>query len=123
MNRAHKKLAVWQGAVHLATQLYKQTESFPDSEKFGLVSQLRRAGVSVPSNIAEGAARNSDRDFLRFLNMANGSLSEIDTQLEIARQLNYLHPDEVASIEDLVNSVSIKLAGLIRHLKQKRGEK
>lgn len=84
MNRSHKKLEVWQGAVHLATELYKRTESFPDSEKFGLVSQLRRAGVSVPSNIAEGAARNSDRDFLRFLNMANGSLSEIDTQLEIA---------------------------------------
>jgi len=86
MNRAHKKLDVWRESVSLATQIYQITENFPKTEIYGLTSQMRRAVVSVPCNIAEGAARFSSKEFGQFLNIAGGSLSELDTQLEIAHR-------------------------------------
>jgi len=84
MIRKYQQLIVWQKAMLLVSEIYRLTQGFPDNEKFGLTSQLRRAAVSVPSNIAEGSGRGSDKDFCRFLYQARGSLTEIETQLLIA---------------------------------------
>jgi len=81
MNRAHKKLDVWRESVALATHIYQITEKFPKSEIYGLTSQMRRAAVSISSNIAEGSVRASSKEFAQFLSIAGGSLSELDTQL------------------------------------------
>jgi four helix bundle protein len=81
--RPHKQLKVWQRAIELVTEIYKVTDSFPKKEEFGLTAQLRRAAVSVPSNISEGLTRKSSKDKLHFLNIAQSSLSEIDCQIEI----------------------------------------
>jgi four helix bundle protein len=92
--RSHKKLDVWKDSVDLATHIYQITEKFPKAEVYGLTSQMRRAVISVPSNIAEGAARFSPKEFGQFLNIAGGSLSELDTQLEIAYNLGFLTKEE-----------------------------
>ena len=90
MNKPHKKLNAWTDAVDLAQQIYRVTERFPSNEQFGLASQIRRAAVSIPSNMAEGAARQTKKEFIQFLHVSKGSLSELDTQLEIARRLECL---------------------------------
>jgi four helix bundle protein len=117
VDRPHYKLEVWRDAIKLTQRLYAYAGSLPELERFGLQSQLRRAGVSVPSNIAEGAARGSSADYQRFLFMARGSLSEIDTQLEICKELGYPVPDRPL-IEDL-NRVFAKLNALITKLSGK----
>jgi four helix bundle protein len=119
MNRAHKKLDVWRESVSLATQIYQITENFPKTEIYGLTSQMRRAVVSVPCNIAEGAARFSSKEFGQFLNIAGGSLSELDTQLEIAHKLGFLTNEEKTEIDRTIDAIAAKLAGLIKHTKQK----
>ncbi|WP_225035065.1 four helix bundle protein [Winogradskyella sp. SM1960] len=86
----HKDLEVYKLSLNLVEDIYKLTKDFPASENFGLTSQLRRAAVSVPSNIAEGSSRGSTKDFIRFLNMSSGSLSEIETQLVIAERIGYI---------------------------------
>ncbi len=88
--RSYRDLLVWQRAMDLALAVYSLSRSFPEGERFALVSQLRRAAVSVPSNIAEGHARSSTRDFLRFLSIAVGSLAEIETQLLLSHRLDYV---------------------------------
>ena len=88
--RDNKDLHVWQKGTELAKQVYLLTNRFPSEEKFGLVSQMRRAAISVPSNIAEGAARNFGRELYRYLGIAMGSLAELETQLELAIRLKYL---------------------------------
>lgn len=95
MDKPHKKLDVWVLAMELGRKTYALTATFPTAERFGLVSQMRRAAVSIPSNIAEGAARDSDNEFRHFLSMARRSLSELDTQLGLSRDLG-LHPRTVA---------------------------
>lgn len=115
MDRRHKNLTVWQDAIELVTQVYRATSSFPDDEKFGLTSQMRRAAVSVASNIAESAARNTDKDFLRFLYMARGSLAELETQIQISVNLQLL---KYGSLTEDLEKVFAKLAGLINRLKQ-----
>lgn len=119
MKRAHKKLDVWQEGVALATIIYEITEAFPKAEIYGLTSQMRRAVVSIPSNIAEGAARFSSKEFAYFLNIAGGSLSELDTQTEIATNLGYLAAEQKKRIDDKIDSISRKLAGLINALRKK----
>lgn len=114
MSRKHYQLEVWQNSIELVQAIYRLTAKFPAEERFGLTSQLRRAAVSVPSNIAEGAARGSKKEFLRFLHIARGSLSEIDTQLHIAVVLNFIHHDEKP--EALINMTFAKLGGLIKSL-------
>jgi len=84
VRRKHRDLLVWQHAIALVTIVYRVTSAFPDSERFGLIAQMRRAAVSVPSNIAEGAARNTTKEYLHFLGIARGSLSELDTQFVVA---------------------------------------
>jgi four helix bundle protein len=87
MNR-YKDLRVWQKAMDLVVEVYKLTGHFPDSEKYGLISQMNRSAVSIPSNIAEGSGRNSPREFHQFLGIAKGSLAELETQLEISKRLS-----------------------------------
>jgi four helix bundle protein len=93
-------LDVWQAAMNVAQMLYKFTNTFPPVEKFGLVSQMRRAAVSIPCNISEGAARQGKKEFKNFLSMAQGSLSELDTQLELALRLGYVEKEKGKSYRD-----------------------
>ncbi|MCX6143803.1 MAG: four helix bundle protein [Ignavibacteriales bacterium] len=88
--RPHKKLVTWQKAMELVTEIYRMTEAFPKKEEFGIVAQMRRAAISVPSNIAEGLTRRTNKDKIHFLNIAQASLSEIDTQIEISLRLGYV---------------------------------
>jgi four helix bundle protein len=120
VNKPHKKLNAWIDAVDLAQQIYRITERFPPNEQFGLTSQIRRAAVSIPSNMAEGAARQTKKEFIQFLRISKGSLSELDTQLEIARRLEYLGQVEWEALNELLERVDRLLSGLIRHLKTKR---
>jgi four helix bundle protein len=120
MNKPHKKLNAWSDAVDLAQQIYRATERFPSNEQFGLTSQIRRAAVSIPSNIAEGAARQTRKEFIQFLHVSKGSLSELDTQLELAKRLEYLGQAEWEALNELLERVDRMLSGLIRHLKTKR---
>ena len=108
----HKQLKVWQKAMQLVFAAYKATSKFPEVEKFGLISQIRRSAVSIPSNIAEGHGRKSDKELVRFLNIARGSLYELDTQIEIARQPNYMSKKEFEVLSDLLDETSRILSGL-----------
>jgi four helix bundle protein len=114
--RNYRELIVWGKAMDLAVAIYRSTDTFPSSERFGLTNQLRRAAVSVPSNIAEGQGRASTRDFLHFLSIARGSLQEVQTQIELARRLEYL--DEAACLRLLNDSEEVVrlINGLCRSL-------
>ena len=111
--RGHRDLVVWQKAMAFVTEIYRVTRSFPRDELYGLSSQIRRAAVSVPSNLAEGHGRNSRREFRQFIGQARGSLVELETQLEIARNLGYL-PEAVAS--ELLSRAS-EIARMLNGLK------
>ena len=110
--RSHKRLDVWKKAMQLVKGIYRITAKFPDEEKYGLTSQMRRSAVSVPSNIAEGAARSGKKEFLRFLYIARGSLSELETQILIAIELTYI--TEEKDITDDIETVFALLSGLIK---------
>ena len=115
MNRGHRSLNAWQQAMELVVAVYAFTETFPSKEKFGLASQLQRAAVSVPANIAEGAARNGAKEFIHFLGIASGSLSELDTLLELAHKLGYINqPDLIQKQVDDVSGLVMGLAASIR---------
>jgi four helix bundle protein len=115
--RKHHELRAWQDAVTLVTRVYQATATFPKEEVFGLTNQMRRAAVSIPSNIAEGAARNSDREFLQFLGVARGSLSELETQVVISGNLGYLK--EVEPISVSIDKLFGMLGGLIRAIQRR----
>ncbi|MBX3699100.1 MAG: four helix bundle protein [Dokdonella sp.] len=117
--RAHERLEVWQEAMQLVEMVYVATATFPAEERFGLTAQIRRSAVSVPSNIAEGAARRSTPEYLRFLSIARGSLSEMSTQLQIAARLGYMKP--IPDVDALVDRVFARLTALMNALK-KRGD-
>lgn len=119
MEKPHKKLDVWQTAMKATEMVYKLTARFPEEEKFGLVSQMRRGAVSIPCNIAEGAARQGNKEFKNFLSMAQGSLSELDTQLELAVILGYLPAENVQEIDVHLLRIDKMLSGLIRSLAEK----
>ncbi|MGX5729024.1 four helix bundle protein [Pseudoxanthomonas beigongshangi] len=112
--RPHERLEVWRDAMALVESIYRITSPFPDSERYGLTMQLRRAAVSVPSNIAEGAARRSTAEYLRFLSMARGSLAEISTQIEIARRLGHMEAGDIT--EALLDRTFARLNALIRSI-------
>jgi four helix bundle protein len=112
--RAHYDLDAWKVSRRLVGAVYRLTQSFPKEELFGLTSQLRRSAVSIPSNIAEGAARTGRREFAQFLNVARGSLSELETQLLIASDLGYVGLDN--PILDIVDRVSKLITGLHKSL-------
>lgn len=115
--RFHEKLEVWQDAMDLVSMTYEFCLAVPNSEKFGLISQMQRAAVSIPSNIAEGAARDSTKDYLRFLVIARGSLSELETQIKICNRLGF--DAEYKAILIQCNKVFAKLSALIQSLKRK----
>ncbi len=116
MMRTHKDLDVWQKAIELVTGVYKITESFPNREVYGLTSQIRRSAVSIPSNIAEGAARKNKPEFKQFLYIALSSAAELETQIIIAGNLEYLKESEKESLLNELNSVSRMIQGLIKSI-------
>ena len=110
----HEDLDVWKLSMDLVVDIYSLTKKFPSDEKFGLISQLRRAAVSVPSNIAEGAARKSDKENLQFLYIALGSIAEIETQLLISNRLGFCDSEKILKQTKIVKS---KLLNFIKYLK------
>lgn len=104
--------------MEIVEEIYLITRDFPDQEKFGLVSQMRRCAVSIPSNIAEGSARNGAKEFINFLHIAQASLSELDTQLEIALRLDYMKIEVHDDIDKRLSDEDKMLSGLIRSLKK-----
>ena len=112
--RPHEKLDVWQRAIEFVVSVYKMTDSFPRDERFGLISQIRRAAVSVPANIAEGAARHSAKEFRYFLSNAQGSVSELATELLIAQKLGYVAKETFDARNDELTSLGLMILGLSR---------
>ncbi len=112
--RTHRDLIAWQLAMRLAREIYQATQQMPNSEQFGLTNQMRRAAVSIPSNIAEGYARYSTADYLKFLRTARGSLAELSTQFELSMELKMLPP--TPKVTDLLAETDRVLQGLIRSL-------
>lgn len=112
----HKDLNVWKDSMILAKDIYNITRNFPKDELYGLTSQIRRCSISVPSNIAEGAARNGDKEFIQFLYIALGSLSEMETQILLSIDFGYLKNDELIKKIVLIRK---NLIGLIKYLKNK----
>ena len=115
----HKDLRVWQQSIEMVTSIYLMTKAFPKDELFGLVSQMRRAAVSVPSNIAEGYARGSDKEKLHFLRISSGSMSEIETQLLLSLNLGYVSQEDFDELSEIVTSVWKQLNALISSLKKR----
>ena len=111
----HKNLDAWKKSIDLVEMIYKLSALFPDEERYGLTSQIRRAAVSVPSNLAEGAARNSKKEFLNFISISLGSLAEVETQVIIARRLNFCEP---ANDFDQINEVRALIIGLRNYLRK-----
>jgi len=118
--KTYRDLLVWQKAMALVTEIYGVSKAFPQVEAYGLTSQLRRCAVSIPSNMAEGYGRNSKQDYLRFLQIAAGSLYELQTQVEIARNLGYLDRDAAERLYALSREIERMLSSLIRKLNDKR---
>jgi four helix bundle protein len=114
--RNFRELIAWQKAMDLVESIYRATETFPSREIFGLTTQLRRAAVSVPSNIAEGQGRSTTKDFLHFLSISRGSLQEVQTQIEIARRLNLIEDETNEELVELSIEVARLLNGLSRSL-------
>ncbi|KIA94003.1 four helix bundle protein [Flavobacterium sp. KMS] len=114
-----KKLLIWQKSMSLITKIYISTNNFPKEEVFGLTSQIRRSSISIPSNIAEGFGRESNKDFLRFLNISIGSLFEMQTQLEIAKNIAYLNEDEFNNLYEDSREVERMLVSFINKLKER----
>ena len=123
MPSTFKDLRVWQAAMKMATDAYRATAEFPKHEIYGLSQQIRRAAVSVPSNIAEGKGRRTDRDFRQFLYTARGSLLELETQLIIAGELGYLSEMQAGTLLDRATDVGRALSGLINALSGKDSSK
>ena len=114
--KTYRDLITWQKAFRLSVDLYAITGDFPDSEKYGLCSQIRRCGVSVPSNIAEGYGRGTTPEYIRFLRVARGSLCELETQIFIAEELNFIPASQFEVIHDQIEECHRLLAGLLRSL-------
>ncbi len=118
--RRYRDLVVWQKAVQWVDAVYSSTRDWPAEERFGLTSQVTRAAVSVPSNIAEGCARRTTADFLRFLSIARGSLAEAETQLIIGARRRYLSEAQETSLLEAADEISRMLSGLIAKLEERR---
>ncbi|MDR1788544.1 MAG: four helix bundle protein [Treponema sp.] len=113
-----RDLNAWKEAIKLAKLVYQETRNFPKTEMFGLTSQIRRAAVSIPSNIAEGNGRLTPKEYLRFLSIANGSQNELATQLVLAEMLGYLETDKLNLLTAQLNTVGKLITGLRRSLEQ-----
>jgi four helix bundle protein len=121
--QTHRDLEVWKNSFSFVLHCYTMTKGFPESERFGLVSQIRRAAVSVPANISEGAVRHTIREFVRFLRISMGSLSELETLILIAESLHYIDNAQAAILKEKIHKISAQLSGLIRFQKNKLEQK
>jgi len=113
----YRKLNVWKEAIELVTEVYKTTNKFPSTEKFGLISQINRCSVSIASNIAEGAGRNTDGEFRQFLGNAKGSSYELETQLIVSHNLGYITKEDLDKLITKVDYIQKMIHNLIRSLK------
>lgn len=114
-----KELNVWKESKDFSVTVYKLTKSFPTSEKYGIISQINRSAVSIPSNIAEGAGRNSDKDFSRFINISIGSSFELETQLIIAHEIDYIEKPTFDEIMEKLELIQKRLVNFNKYLKSK----
>jgi len=121
--KTYRDLIVWQKAMVLVTEVYRISKNIPASEIYGLTSQMRRCAVSIPSNIAEGYGRHSTNDYVRFLQIASGSLYELQTQLEISVNLGYLNKGESERLIELSGEIERMLSSLIRKLVCRKAER
>ena len=117
--KTHCDLNVWNDSIILVKEIYKVTVKFPKEEIYGLTSQIKRAVVSIPSNIAEGASRQTNKEFIQFLYIALGSTSEVETQLIIAKELCFIDDNGLNNLLIKIKSIKKMLNGLIKHLKDK----
>lgn len=115
----HRDLNVWKKSIALVKEVYVQTKSFPSEELYGLTSQMRRAAVSIPSNIAEGFARSSDKELLRFLSIALGSASELETQIIICKEIGYIKPVAFETMYGLIVEILKMLISLNSSVKNR----
>ncbi len=115
--RSYRDLIVWQKAMDLVVELYSRIEAMPSEEKFGLTSQMKRAAISIPSNIAEGKARGTKKDFRHFLIIAQASGAELETHIELIKRLKFIDPEELKSADRLLEEIMKMLTTLIRNLK------
>ena len=115
--RKYRNLVIWQRSVELATSVYKITSMFPSEEKYVLISQMRRCAVSIPSNIAEGAGRSSDKDYSRFLEMAYGSAYELETQIYIAMKLEFLQTNDFELLSKEIEEIQKMIFVFTKKLK------
>ncbi len=120
--RSYKDLNVWKASMELVCEVYEVTRNFPDTERYALTSQMRSCAISVPSNIAEGWSRNSARSFISYLNIASGSMSELMTQLEIARRINYISAERMQALEHRGIQISKMLYMLIKKIESRLKE-
>lgn len=111
--KSHKDLIVWQKAMDLAVVIYRKTEVFPKSEIYGLTSQIRRSAVSIPSNIAEGYMRGHKSEYIQFLRIAYGSAAELETQILIAKNIDYIREDDFINIDGIIKEILKMLNKLI----------
>jgi four helix bundle protein len=118
--RPHHDLLVWKKAVDFTIKVYRATETFPKDERFGLISQIRRASVSIAANIAEGAGRKSTKEFANFLSIAQGSASEVETELLISYRLGFVSEEKFRTLVDNLDEIGRMLTGLRQHLYSKR---
>jgi four helix bundle protein len=114
--RPHEKLEAWSKAIELVIDVYKSSEHFPKEERYGLTSQIRRAAVSIPANLAEGAGRRSQKEFAHFLSNSQGSASELETELIIAHKLGYLDKATFDRLIEQLERIGRLITGLVRHV-------
>jgi four helix bundle protein len=119
MGRSYRELVAWQKAMTLVKEIYRLTSSFPAAERYGITNQLRRAAVSVPSNIAEGQARFSQKEFHHFLSQARGSLAEIETQILISNDMAFISPAQTEAVLALADELGKIMNGLISSIKNR----
>ena len=115
----YRDLVVWQKSMKLVSEIYRHTKAFPEDERYGLTLQLKRSSISLPSNMAEGYGRNSTQDYIRFLRIANGSLFELQTQLEIALNLGFLTDESFSLLFESSREIERMLSSLIRKISPK----
>jgi four helix bundle protein len=115
----YQDLVVWQKGIQLAKLIYQITRSFPSEEKFGLIAQMRRAAVSIPSNVAEGQARRTTGEFIQFISHAEGSVAELNTQLILATELHFCSTNDARSSSELIEHLRRMLNGLRRKLERR----
>ena len=117
--KTHKELNVWKDSIDLVVEVYRITKVFPKEELYGIVNQIRRSAVSVPANISEGSARNYTKEFIRFLRIAQASLSELETLIQISARLNFLNEDNYQALQGKIFKINAQLSGLIKSISQK----